>query len=401
MASGQTQSGPKSPFLAFSGEDSAATLKVFTAAHNWPESCIHTGDIATATEYLKGNKSPQLLLVEIPSAEKAPDLIDKLADVCEPDTKVIVVGHVNEYSFYCWLTEIGIFSYLLKPLTQQMLENAYQKSLNKPGADGKTEKPPAKIISVIGARGGVGTTTLAINLAGLIAENPALQVALVDADPQDGSIALTLDIEPSRGVREALERPERIDGLFIERVMSKIGRLSVMSAEESMQDRIDIHETSVPSLVAELQSKFDVVVMDVGRPQSSFARQCLAASNHVILVGELSLLSLRDTLRVSDLLRETLKLQPPVVIANRVGIAPKHTLPQVDFEKGISAKVAGSVAFAPDLFMEGGPSIAAVKNKNHTASKALQALAEQLVPEMKDEEAKPKKGFSLFSKKKE
>ena len=121
----------KPNFFAFANDE--ADRKVigdFASSHGWSESCVMQGNIVTAAQYFKTHPSPALLLVEIPSAEEAPKLLDELANVCDPGTKVIIIGMVNEYSFYCWLTDIGVFSYLLRPLTREMLDRAYQKSID-------------------------------------------------------------------------------------------------------------------------------------------------------------------------------------------------------------------------------------------------------------------------------
>ncbi len=240
----------------------------------------------------------------------------------------------------------------------------------------------------MGTRGGVGATTVTLNLAGIIADLSKKQVALVDIDPQEGSIALMLDIEPSRGLRDALEKPDRIDSLFIERVMSKpLKNLAVLSAEESLHDRINIHDDAADTLLKEVREKFDVVVLDIPRYLSPFARQCLKQADHVVLVTELTLLSLRDALRLGDLMRETLKIKPAVIVANRVGFAPKQEMQPVDFEKGVGTKIARSIPFAPELFMQIGVSneIPPLKMKSpcRCSSRYCKHLAEQLVPEAK------------------
>lgn len=382
-----------------SGSD-IATLKAFAASHEWPDSGIQQGDIRTAAQFLKSNPSPVMLVVEIPSASEAPALLDALADVCDPDTKVITIGDVNEYSFYCWLMDLGIFSYLLKPLTAQMLESAYQKSIT-PVAALKNEKQPGKIIAVMGTRGGVGTTTVALNLAGILASQAKKPIALVDIDPQEGSVALALDIEPSRGLRDALEKPDRIDSLFMERVMSKpMKNLSVMSAEESLLENIAVHDHAADTLLRELRAKFDVILLDIPRHHSAFTKQCIRQADHVVMVTELTLLSLRDALRLSDLMRDSFKMKPPLIVANRAGFAPKQELLPADFEKGINAKITQRVPFTPELFMQISGDIPAVKQSSHAGAKSLYALAEQLVPvNAKASESKEKKTFSLFKKK--
>lgn len=391
----------QAPFLAFvSDSKDIETLKAFAESQQWPDSCIMQGDVKTATEFLKTHSPPVLLLVEIPSAAETPPLLDALAEYCSPETKVVAIGIVNEYSFYCWLMEVGIFSYLLRPLTKQMLESTYQKAVEKPLLTGKPEKQPGKIIAVLGSRGGVGATTIALSLAGIIADLAKKQVALVDVDPQEGSIALTLDLEPSRGFREALEKPDRIDSLFIERVMSKPNKyLSILSSEESLQDKFPIHEEASDALLKEMREKFDVIVLDVPRHLNDFSRKCLAMADHVVLVTELTLLNLRDTLRMNDLIRESLKMkQPPLIVANRVGLAPKMAVKQADFEKGIGSKVDFMIPFSPELYMQITTDISVLKFKEHAAARPMYQLAERLVPEAKTLLAslKQKKGFSLF-----
>ena len=392
-------------FLAFtSDEKDIQTLKQFAASQGWPEGCIHQGNITNAVEYLKTNPSPNLLLVEISSSKDAPAQLDSLAEVCDPNTKVVVTGTVNEYSFYCWLMDLGIFSYLLKPLSEQMLQGMLAKMTETPAAAGGSQKQLGKVIAVMGTRGGVGTTTLAINMAGVIAEQTKKKVALIDLDSREGSIALSLDLEPSRGLREALEKPDRIDSLFMERVMVKPNKyLSILSAEESLQEHIKIHEHASDSLIKELKNLYDFIVLDVPRTLDSFSIKCLGMADNVILTTELSLLSLRDALRLQDLMRESLKMRPPMVVAMRTGLAPKHQVNTGDFEKGINAKVAHSVPFAPDVFMPVGAEIAAVKSKTHAAVKPIYQLVADIIPEAKNaapEKEKKKSGF-LAKKNKE
>lgn len=398
--SGSDKSSVKPPLLAFvSTEKDLETLKAFALSHQWADAGIQQGDIKTAAEFLKAHTSPELLVVEIPSAQEAPELLDALANVCDPDTKVITTGNINEYSFYCWLMDLGIFSYLLKPLTAQALENAYLKSVEPPAAIAKQEKPPGKVIAVMGTRGGVGATSLTINLAGIIADLSKKHVALIDIDPQEGSVALALDIEPSRGLRDALEKPDRIDSLFIERVMTKpLKNLSVLSAEESLQERLNIHDHSADALLKELRAKFDVVILDVPRHLNIFGRACLKQAEHVVVVTDLTLLSLRDALRLGDMMRESLKMKPPIMVANRMGFASKHEMQVGDFEKGINGKISYRVPFVPDVYMQIGSDIPALKQKSHAAVKPLYELAAQLVPEAKQKSAgqKESKKFSLM-----
>ena len=392
----------KPAFMAFVNDAAdLETLKAFANSQGWAQADINQGDIRTAAQFLKNNKSPLLLMVEIPSAGEAPALLDGLANVCDPDTKVITVGSINEYSFYCWLMDIGVFSYLLKPLTPAMLEGAYQKSLGSAAQAGSNDKKLGKVIAVMGARGGIGASTISLNLAGIFAENMKNPVALIDVDPQMGSIALTLDLEPSRGLREVMEKPDRIDSLFMERVMLKPHKnLSVMGAEEAMHETIHYHDQAPAMLLNELRGKFSLIVLDLPRRLDATNREFLKKADYVVLVAELTLLSLRDTLRLGDLLRDTLHLKPPVIVMNRIGMVKKQEMMPADFEKGVNAKIACSVPFAPDVFMQISSEIPSVKMKNNPAIKPLFDLAGLMVPSMKPRQEESQKGFSLFKSKK-
>jgi pilus assembly protein CpaE len=403
MSNAEKSQSNKPPFMAFvSDAVDVETLKLFASNHQWAQADINQGDIKTATLFLKNNAAPSLLLVEIPSAAEAPALLDALANVCDADTKVITIGSVNEYSFYCWLMDIGIFSYLLKPLTITMLENAYQKSIHNPAATAKEDKKQGIVIAVMGTRGGVGSTTISLNLAGVMAELSKGPVALVDIDPHGGSVALVLDIEPSRGLREALEKPDRVDPLFMERVMIKPHKnLSVLSSEEPLHDRFTPHEKAAETLVNELRNKFDVVLLDMPRRLNASNIDFLKRSDQIVLVTELTLMSLRDALRISDMIRDTFKVKPPMVVANRVGMLRKQEMQSSDFENGISEKISCRVPFVPEVFMQISNDIPAVTMKTNVAVKPLYDLACKLIPTLKSKvQPDVKKGFSLFKGKK-
>ena len=238
--------------MAFSADgESTALLKQCAAKHGWPENVIHSGDISTAVTFLKTNPSPKVLFADIASADTVPAALDALADVCDPGTTVMVSGKVNEYSFYCWLMEVGISHYLLQPFTLDALEAAYTKATESTNPAAKTEnaKKDAKIITVLGSRGGSGATTVCVNMAWILSHRLHQKTALLDFDPQLGTVALALDLEPGRGLREALEKPDRIDGLFVDRVMVRVNdTLSILSTEEPLEENIIANESAAESL---------------------------------------------------------------------------------------------------------------------------------------------------------
>ena len=160
--------------------------------------------------------------------------INALAEVCEPGTIVIAAGTVNDVRLYRDLVASGIHDYLLKPFTVDQLRDTFahaQMILSGPRGEAQADKPHV-MAAVIGVRGGVGASTLATSLAWLLGEKARRSTALLDLDVHFGTGALALDLEPGRGLTDAIENPSRIDGLFIERAMVRANeRLSVLSAE--------------------------------------------------------------------------------------------------------------------------------------------------------------------------
>ncbi len=384
------------PFMAFTNDsESIVVLKQFALNNSWAESIIHSGDIETAAQFLKTNHSPRVLFVDVTSQESTPAALDALADVCEPGTKVIVSGKINEYSFYCWLVDVGVSSYLLKPFTIHSLEAAYKKttetSVNN-GTPAAELKNHAKIITVIGARGGVGATTVCVNMAWIMANNLNHKTALLDFDPQFGTVSLALDLEPGKGLRDALEKPDRIDGLFIDRVMVKVDdNLSILSTEESIEDTITATEAAAEALFKQTQPKFSYIIIDLPRVLSPFTRYALAHSDHVICVTEYTIAGLRESLRYLEYCRDILKIAPPVFVANRVGLAGKHQMPKDEFEKGLGQKIKFDIPFVLDAHAAATVGeVLAETAKNIPATRVLHLLAEHFTGSAAEQKPKTK-----------
>jgi pilus assembly protein CpaE len=191
---------------------------------------------------------------------------------------------------------------------------------------------------------------MATALASLFAREHNLTTALVDLDAQFGSVALGLDLEPSRGLRDALEKPDRIDSLFLERVMMKASdRLSILSAEEPLGEQIHLHAHAGELLLAGLREKFPMIVLDLPRQFTPLTRYALAEADQVVIVTEPGILPLRDALRLRDLLVDQLKRPAPLYIVNREGLAGKHEVPRAEFAKHLGAPVALHVPFNAEI----------------------------------------------------
>lgn len=401
-----TQSLSNTHLLAYiSDGESAASVRALMSRQNVHDFAVEPGTAAEAAEYLKTHPSPKTLIVEIPNADNAAKMLDALADVVNPATRVIVTGKVDTFSFYHWLMGLGIHDYLLQPFNEQQLASSLMKGSAAAAAAASNEKAakPATTIALIGARGGVGATTLATAIASLMANENTIPTALIDLDVQFGSVALGLDLEPSRGLRDALEKPDRIDTLFLERVMMKLGNnLSILSAEEPLAEQLTPHAQAGELLFSALREKFGMLVVDVPRQMNVMTRYVLNSADHVIIVSEPSILSLRDALRVRDYLVETLKRPAPMIVINREGYASKTEPSRAEFAKHLGTDPTAYVPFMAGIITATGRGDdTATDKKLKAAIDPLRALAKQFLgPEEADAEsnkkdksrAKPTKG---------
>jgi pilus assembly protein CpaE len=372
--------GPRDVFLSFVRDDSAnAMLQKFSADKGLQASRQISGNIKDAITYLKENRTPVVLLTQIDSRESVTSDLNALADVCEADVKVILCGQVNELDFYFKLVEMGVTEYILLPLKAEDLEKAFSKCMAK--NEGDAANQPAKKIGVIGTRGGVGATCIAENLALVISSAYELNTVLVDSDFQGGTISLDFDLQPSRGVKEALEKPDRIDSLFMDRVLIRYEKtLSLLSSEEGFESEIKVHEKALDVLMGEMESKFGVMIFDFSHTISKTSVELMRRMDELILVSELSVSGLRDSLRFNELFTAHLHKTNVTMVLNRIGLAKKHEMPISNFEKSLKRDVNHKIPFEADIFgyENMGKPLAEVA-KNSKLYRAVEGMASNLL----------------------
>lgn len=304
-----------------------------------PNAAIREGNVKDAIKYLGEHRSPKLLVVDLSDSELPLSDINSLADVCEPGVTVIALGERNDCGLFRDLLQHGVADYLVKPLNPPLLQKALQGASEQSGVV-KGGQKLGKLVAVTGTRGGVGATMVATSVAWLIAHERRRRVALVDLDLQFGTVALSLDLEPSHGLREALENPNRIDGLFMDRVLVQHSeRLFVLSAEESPDEALLLDYGAVDLLMTELRNKFHYVVVDLPRATSACTQQVLQSATDLLLVTDLSLAGMRDTMRITGTLPTTNASCNAVLVVNRAGEHKQGEMPRAEFEKGVGRKL--------------------------------------------------------------
>jgi len=284
-----------------------------------PAPIIRRGGIAGAIRYLGTERSPETIIIDISGAEMPASQIHDLVDLCEPGVVVIVIGDRNDVALYRDLVRAGVSEYIIKPLTAQLLAKALIE-VPPSGERSSISRKLGKVVAVVGARGGVGATTLAIYLALHLANQQSRRVMLLDLDLHTGDCALALNLGPTPGLREALANPLRIDSVFLERTVVAHGeRLFVLSAEEPLHIDAEFTAEAVGTLVGVLRTQFHYIIADVPRIPIPPHRHILDLADVRVIVADQTLRAVRDTVRLRDALGEREGKRRNFLVVNRSG----------------------------------------------------------------------------------
>jgi len=341
--------GNRDPFAAFICDEAALdVLRPVIIEMGWqPEKC-NKGGLRNAVQSLSISASPAILMVDLSESGDPLNDINALAEVCEPGTVVIAVGQVNDVRLYRDLLASGIHDYLLKPLSASQLRDCLtqaQAVFSSPrNSDGETVKRHIAT-AVVGTRGGVGASTLSTSLAWLFSTDHKLPTALLDLDVHFGTGALALDLEPGRGLTDAIENPTRIDGLFIERAMIRANdHLAILSAEAPINSPLMTDGAAFVQLEEEFRQAFEMTVIDLPRNMLINFPHLLSEVNVVTLVTEMTLASARDTIRLLSWLKTNAPQAQPLIVANKVQTGAAE-ISRPDFEASIERKINFTIPF--------------------------------------------------------
>jgi pilus assembly protein CpaE len=335
--------GTRDPINAYVCDD--LTLDVIRGVceeMGWSQDKAYKGGLRNAIQSLSVSASPQILLVDLSESGDPISDINSLAEVCEPGTIVIAVGQVNDVRLYRDLLMSGLQDYLLKPLSPDALRDSFsnaQNILNAPKHDEHSADRPHISTAVIGTRGGAGASTVAASLAWIFSQTQGHQTGFLDLDVHFGTGALAMDLEPGRGLTDAIDNPSRIDGLFIERAMIKANeKLSILSAEAPMSSPVLTDGSAFFQLQEEFRAAFENTVIDMPRSMLIAYPHLMQDVNVAIVTTELTLASARDTIRVLAWLKQNAPHCKTLVVANNVQSAALE-ISRKDFESTIERKI--------------------------------------------------------------
>jgi pilus assembly protein CpaE len=309
---------------------------------------VQLGGVAVAIKQYGKVGSPNLLIIECSGdAGTIHAELDALANVCHAGTKVIVIGHTNDVGFYRDLLVQGISEYLVAPLDLNSLIAVIYRLYREPGA-----KKLGRSFAFVGAKGGVGSSSVAHNVAATIGRLYGASVILADLDLRFGTASLDFKLDASEGVAEVLQDPTRVDDMFLERLLNKRDRhLSILTSPATLEKFYDLQDGAFDRLLEVAQTNVSYVALDVPHVWTSWARKILLAADEVVITAAPDLVSLRNAKNMIEYLKQARPNDgPPKLVLNQIGMPKRTEIKSEKYAAALQIQPIALIPFEPSVF---------------------------------------------------
>ena len=309
---------------------------------------IQMGGMAAALEAYRSSPTPNVIIIE--SERQADNILtslDELAQVCDGETRVVVVGRFNDIGLYRDLIRRGVSDYLIAPVGVLDVVRAVCGLYSAPEA-----KPVGRVLAVVGAKGGVGASTIAHNVAWAIARDFATQAVVVDMDLAFGTAGLDFNQDPPQGIADAVFSPDRIDSAFIDRLLSKCtDHLSLLAAPATLDRVYDFGADAFDSIFDTLRATVPCVILDVPHLWSGWTKRVLTSADDILIVASPDLANLRNAKNLIDLLKAGRPNdRAPSYCLNQVGVPKRPEIKPADFARALEDDPVAIIPFEPAIF---------------------------------------------------
>lgn len=342
---------PRITIQAFCQNSQTAQL-VESAAHDRRMSKValttHNGGIDAAVEVYKTNPTPNLIILEtaLPAAEIL-GALQRLAEVCDPNTLVVVIGHTNDVMLYRELVRSGVSEYLVMPTDVATLVNTIADLFVADGAS-----PIGRTIGFVSAKGGSGCSTIAHNTAWALAQTVRQDVLILDMDLPFGVAGLNFNQDPPNGLADAVFAQEKIDDVMIDRLMSKAANhINLLTSPGTLDRTYDFGERDFEHIVEIAQRQVPAVILDLPHTWNGWVRYTLSTVDEVVIVAEPDLANLRNAKNLVDTLKAMRPTETePTLVINQAGIPKRPEISAKEFASSIDVQLVGTIPFEPALF---------------------------------------------------
>jgi pilus assembly protein CpaE len=309
---------------------------------------VQSGGVATAVEHYHQTPSPDLIIIESRSEHEAfLAELDRLAEVCYAGTKVMAIGRVNDIAFYRDLMRRGISEYIVAPVAPLALISSIASiySSSSPSKLGQ-------VYAFIGAKGGVGSSTLAHNVGWTIAHKLGSNVVMADLDLPFGTASLDFNLDVAQGVAEAIQDAGRLDEMLLDRLLQKCGdHLSLLAAPASLEKPFDVQDGAIEQLIEVARTSVPFLVLDMPHLWNSWAKSTLISADEIVITAMPDLANLRNAKNLIHALRQARPHDPPPkLVLNQVGTPKRPEIKVDDFAKAVDLKPVACIPFDAHLF---------------------------------------------------
>ncbi len=309
---------------------------------------IHMGGIAAATDFYSSAPTPNLLFVESRDRREAVlEALDGLAGVCDPGSKVVVIGHVNDVILYRELLRRGISEYMVVPFDMYDVIRTIGDLYFDPSAE-----PVGRTVAFLGARGGSGSSTIAHNVGFALSRSMDGDVVIADMDLPWGTAGLDFNQDPAQGIADAVFTPERIDDVFLDRILSKCSdNLSLLAAPATLERTYDFDTEAFSAMLDLVRIGVPAVVLDVPHVWTGWVKRTLATADEVVVTATPDLASLRNVKNIFDQMKVLRPNdQAPRLVLNQVGMPKRPEIKPADFEKALGVTPIATIPFDAQMF---------------------------------------------------
>jgi pilus assembly protein CpaE len=333
---------------------------------------VQMGGIATAVETYSTVPTPNVIILESDGTGDILAGLDQLATVCDPGTRVVVIGGANDVAPYRELVRRGVNDYVIGPIETLDVVRSICSLFSASEA-----VAVGRVIAVVGAKGGVGASTVAHNVAWAIARDLALDSVVIDLDLAFGTAGLDYNQDPVQGIANAVFSPDRLDTSFVERLLSKCtDRLSLLAAPASLERVYDLGAEAFDSIFDTLRMTTPCIILDVPHQWSGWTKRVLVGADDILIVAEPDLANLRNTKNMLTLLTAARPNdRPPLYCLNQVRMPKRPEIDARGFAKTIESPPVAAIPFDSRLFgtaANNGQMIAEIAARHRTTQTFLQ-----------------------------
>jgi len=308
---------------------------------------MHMGGVAKAVDHFQTASTPNLIVVETVEAGLGLfNQLGELAQVCDPSTKVIIIGRINDIALYRELIRQGVSEYLVRPRSPLQIIKAIATLYVDPSAP-----PIGRTVAFVGARGGVGSSTIAHNVAWCAAEEHKSDTVILDLDLPFGTASLDFEQDPTSGLIEALSSPERLDDVLLDRLLQKhTDRLSLFTAPNLLDRDYDLDDQAFETVVDVVRATAPTIVIDVPHVWTSWSKRLLQTADEIVITAAPDLASFRNTKNLVDIISSARPNDAaPTLVLNQFD-AKVSSVQAEQYVEHVGIKPALVIGWEPQLF---------------------------------------------------